>query len=146
MKRKDSFLPTYTVAGLHIQRVGRATRCTCGRFLTAGGKWQVSTGGGSQPRWRNDGKELFYIAADAKLMAAPIGCVAAGARRDVRNARARCFRHGSPSGAGISLTGWQSRALYAVAADGRFLMNVMIEADHQSPITLVQNWQQLLKK
>ncbi len=35
-------------------------------------KWQVSTGGGSQPHWRADGKELFYIAQDGKLMASDI--------------------------------------------------------------------------
>jgi hypothetical protein len=50
------------------------------------------------------------------------------------------------TGPGISLTGYQSRALYAVTTDGRFLMNATIEADRQSPIILVQNWQQLLKK
>jgi hypothetical protein len=37
-----------------------------------GGKWQISTGGGSEPRWRRDGKELFYIAPDGKLMMRPI--------------------------------------------------------------------------
>ena len=46
---------------------------------------------------------------------------------------------------GISLTGYQSRALDAVVPDGRFLVNTTIEADRQSPIILVQNWQ-LLKK
>src|SRR5262249_55575050 len=35
-------------------------------------KWQVSTGGGTQPRWRADGKELYFIAPDGKLMAASI--------------------------------------------------------------------------
>ncbi len=38
----------------------------------AGGKWMVSQGGGSQPRWRRDGKELFYISADSKVMAVPV--------------------------------------------------------------------------
>ena len=28
----------------------------------SGGKWTISTGGGTQPRWRRDGKELFYLA------------------------------------------------------------------------------------
>ena len=36
------------------------------------GKWQVSAGGGEQPRWRGDGKELFYLSADDKMMAAPV--------------------------------------------------------------------------
>ena len=35
-------------------------------------KWQISSGGGMQPRWRGDGRELFYVAADGTLMAAPI--------------------------------------------------------------------------
>ena len=37
-----------------------------------GGKWQVSTDGGIQPRWRADGKELFYLTADDRVMAAEI--------------------------------------------------------------------------
>ena len=36
------------------------------------GKWQISTAGGSQPRWRGDGKELFYVAPDRKLMATEV--------------------------------------------------------------------------
>src|SRR5207253_2711197 len=41
-------------------------------FPGPGGQRQVSTEGGSQPRWRRDGKELFYIAGDNKLMAVPV--------------------------------------------------------------------------
>ena len=41
-------------------------------FPPTGAKWQVSTGGGDQPRWRRDGKEMFYLAADRKLMAVSI--------------------------------------------------------------------------
>jgi Tol biopolymer transport system component len=37
-----------------------------------GAKRQISAAGGSNPRWRRDGKELFYVAADRKLMAVPI--------------------------------------------------------------------------
>lgn len=41
-------------------------------FPEAKGKWQVSAAGGEQPRWRGDGKELFYLAPDAKIMAVPV--------------------------------------------------------------------------
>ena len=41
-------------------------------FPGGGGKRQVSTGGGNHPRWRRDGRELFYYAGDGKLMAAPV--------------------------------------------------------------------------
>jgi Tol biopolymer transport system component len=44
------------------------------------GKWQVSIGGGEQPRWRGDGRELFYLSSDDKMMAAP---VTTGANFDV---------------------------------------------------------------
>ena len=41
-------------------------------FPESGGKWQISTSGGVQPAWRADGKELYYLAADGKLMAVPV--------------------------------------------------------------------------
>ena len=50
------------------------------------------------------------------------------------------------NGTNISLAGYNSRALYAVAADGRFLMNVNLQADNAAPITIVQNWDAALKK
>jgi len=36
---------------------------------STGGKWQISREGGEQPRWRSDGKEMYYVASDRKLMA-----------------------------------------------------------------------------
>jgi Tol biopolymer transport system component len=41
-------------------------------FPISGAKFQISSSGGSEPQWRNDGTELFYLAADGKLMAAPV--------------------------------------------------------------------------
>ena len=41
-------------------------------FPAPGGKWQISTAGGGEPRWRSDGKELYYRALDQKLMTVPI--------------------------------------------------------------------------
>lgn len=43
-----------------------------GRSSSAVGKWQISTAGGSQPTWRADGKEIFFLAPDGKMMAVPI--------------------------------------------------------------------------
>jgi hypothetical protein len=42
------------------------------QFPGPGGKWQVSTTGGNWPRWRHDGKEIFYLAPDNTLMAAEV--------------------------------------------------------------------------
>src|SRR5262249_50955894 len=36
------------------------------------GKWQISTSGGTEPRWRHDGKELFFVSQDRKLIAADV--------------------------------------------------------------------------
>ena len=107
----------------------------------------MSTGGGSQPRWRPDGKELFYVAADAdaRLMVVPIA-VAPQGRAVTAGAPVALFPTRLANGTGISLTGSASRALYAVAADGRFLINVTVEADRTTPITIVQNWDAALKK
>jgi len=114
-------------------------------FPEVGDQFLVSTGGGSQPRWRPDGKELFYVAPDGKLMAAPISIAPQG-RTVVAGGPVALFQARLASGPGISLTGWQSRALYAVTSDGRFLMNATIEGGEASPITIVLNWQAARKK
>jgi Tol biopolymer transport system component len=98
------------------------------------GKWQVSTGGGFQPRWRADGKELYFIAPDGKLMAVPIAV------------RGSTVEAGKPSAL------FQTRVLdginpfkpqYAVSRDGRFLINM--PALEAAPITLVLNWKPPVK-
>ena len=41
-------------------------------FPDAQGKWQVSRGSGAEPRWRGDGKEIFYLGPKGMLMAVPV--------------------------------------------------------------------------
>jgi serine/threonine protein kinase/Tol biopolymer transport system component len=98
----------------------------------AGGQWQVSTSGGMSPRWRLDGKELYYIALDGKLMAAPI--TAGGATIEpgtpVALFQMRIYGGGTEPAVGTQ---------YDASADGRFLINTVLE-DDTSPITLLQNW------
>ena len=48
------------------------TRSTVQTFPTPGGKWQISINGGSRPVWSRDGRELYFISADGKMMAAEI--------------------------------------------------------------------------
>ena len=114
-------------------------RCTCSRFQDRLGKQLVSTAGGSQPRWRRNGKELFYVAADTKLMAVPIASPSDGHTLEV-GLPVPLFR--------TRLVGVdQPKAQYAVAADGqRFLMNVIADESTASPITIVQNWTAAVKK
>ena len=97
----------------------------------------VSINGGSLPRWRQDGKELFYVAPDNKLMAVSV------------KTNGNNFEAGSPNPLfevrlSAPVTGGAS---YAVTRDGqRFLMNVVVDEASPSPIVVVENWPAVLKK
>jgi dipeptidyl aminopeptidase/acylaminoacyl peptidase len=105
-------------------------------FPGSGPKWPVSKGGGAQVRWPRNGKELFYIALDSRLMAVPI-------RLD---ATRRTVMPGDPvplftTTVGDAVT--VRRQQYIVSPDGqRFLMNTIRDQATASPITVVHNWQQ----
>jgi len=91
--------------------------------------------------------ELFYVAADAHLMAVPVRATSEGRAIDADTPLVLFPTH-LATGAGISLTGYQSRAMYAVTRDGRFLMNANLDsaAADIPPLTVVLNWQELLKQ
>lgn len=108
-------------------------------FPVSGSHWQVSTGGGTQPRWSQDGKEIYYLAPDTRLTAVPLTISADGHTLDA-GAPLPLFATQLASGANVL----PSRPQYAVAPDGRFLMNV--RADEASlPITVVLHWTTMLK-
>src|SRR5205085_2068019 len=100
-------------------------------FPPSGPRWQVSTDGGSQPIWRRDGKELFFVAPDRKLMAVEI------------TPGATTFTRGMPH----ALFETRMRPTYApypvnydVTSDGqRFLMD-SVRPDTGPNISLVMNW------
>jgi serine/threonine protein kinase len=102
-------------------------------FPGPGGQWQVSTTGGIQPAWRADGKEIYFISPDAKVVAVPISyngnSVVAGAATPLFQTRI--------VGGGYDT---YSREQYDVAVDGRFLINTFTGDAALAPITLVQNW------
>ena len=112
-------------------------------FPEAGGKWQVSTGGGTQPRWGRNGQELLYVAPDARLMAAPIRVVQGAIEA---SAPVALFPTRLATGSNIATAGYNSSAQYVVAPDGRFLMNIVSADAVASPITIVLNWQAALGK
>jgi serine/threonine protein kinase/Tol biopolymer transport system component len=107
-------------------------------FPASGGKWQISTGGGDQPQWRRDGRELFYMAPDKKLMAVPI----VPGDSFAPGSPIALFATHVPAG---SLTG--NRNHYLVALDGkRFLVNDLLDEGNTQPITIVLNWAAALKR
>jgi hypothetical protein len=102
-------------------------------FPEPGGKWQVSPAGGTMPRWRGDGRELFYMAPDSTLMAVPVDRTSPAFQPGQAT---RLFHAAVPS-----LIGYN----YAVIADGqRFLVNV--SAEPPTPVAVIDGWQALLKK
>jgi Tol biopolymer transport system component/predicted Ser/Thr protein kinase len=101
---------------------------------TRGVKLRVSTEGGGQPRWRGDGKELFYLASDGSMMAV---AMKEGQRLEPGHP-ARLFHTGISAGPDIDQ--------YAVTADGqRFLILKPSRATDAAPVTIVLNWTAELK-
>lgn len=96
------------------------------------GQWQVSIGGGIQPRWRHDGRELYYIGPDGQMMAAPTDT--SGTAFDV-GTPVKLFDTKINGGGTDVAQGSQ----YDVTRDGRFLINTALDSA-TAPITLVQNW------
>jgi Tol biopolymer transport system component len=93
-----------------------------------GGKWLVSTGGGVQPRWSGDGKELYYRASDGKLMAVDV-------------ATKSVFRPGLPK-----VLFQAPSSDWDIAPDGKRFLFAVPTKQGQAPFTVVLNWQAGLKK
>jgi Tol biopolymer transport system component len=102
-------------------------------FPGPGGRWQVSNGGGVQPVWSRSGKEIFFLAGDRKLMAAPCET-------------SPTFAVGAPKPLFQTLARYTGNVAYDVAPDGRFLVNTIAGAGAAPPITVVMNWEAALKK
>jgi Tol biopolymer transport system component len=102
-------------------------------FPDGRGKWLVSTAGGSQPLWRRDGKELFYVAADDRLIAVPI---IGTTTFEIGVSRPLFVTRIPPV-----VAPWRTN--YAVSSDGqRFLINSVVPEAVPGAITIAVNWQQ----
>jgi serine/threonine protein kinase/Tol biopolymer transport system component len=106
-------------------------------FPSGTSKWQVSRGGG-EPRWRQDGKELFYVSAEGKMMRVPVKMETT-------------FEAGQP----VALFQTHMRQpisaqdvfSYDVAADGqRFLVNTKVDTPNSAPLSIVLNWSAEMEK
>jgi Tol biopolymer transport system component len=106
-------------------------------FPGPGAPEKISSDGGAQPRFRHDGKELFYIGLDGRLMAVSIGSSNVGAAGPSFNAGTPTPLFQTRVSRGIvSLDGQQ----YVVAQNGqRFLINTLAP-DTTTPITVILNW------
>lgn len=100
-------------------------------------KWRVSTEGGTRATWRRDGKELYYLSPDQKLMSVPV----------TRAGDDLSF--GKPVSlfqAPFQVSGNNVGRPYDVSPDGqKFVANSVVETAPQ-PLTIVSNWTSLVRK
>jgi hypothetical protein len=107
-------------------------------FPAADSKWQISRGGGVEPRWRRDGKELFYLSAEGKMTATAI-------------------KTGTNFEAGAPVTLFQAHlrqpisaldvVSYDVRADGqKFLVNTKVDEPNAAPLSVILNWESEMEK
>ena len=112
---------------------------SAGSSSSVGGKWPISSGGGTDARWRRDGKELYYLTQDSKVMA-------------VELTTSPTFQAGPPKelfqGPPLFFPFGVSRpSQWGVTADGkRFLFPVPKVQTASAAVTVVLNWQAGLKK
>ncbi len=103
-------------------------------FPEPGGKWQISTDGGSRPRWMNDGREIIYITDNGTIMSAEISiresAIDVGTVRPLFETRASMIR-----------------STYDVTPDGQlFVIDSLPEGDDAEMITLIVNWDADVRK
>jgi hypothetical protein len=128
-----SVLPRWPLDCLQLGR-NRTTGSLRGTVSAAGQNRPGSTRGGHTPRWRQDGKEIFYLGENDTLVAVAVrggdSAIELGDATPLFQAR------------------FSNTPLpYAVAPDGqRFLINRPVEDTTDPPITLVVNWPEALKK
>ena len=99
-------------------------------------KYRISSSGAADPRWRADGKEMFFIGNDRRLMAVTV-------RPGI------AFEHGFPVplfDTGVPPHWYEARNLYDVSRDGAFLFMKPIEDDRSSPFTVAINWTKTLTR
>ena len=104
-------------------------------FPAGAGKWQISNGGGSQPRWRADGRELYYVAPNNAVMAVDVDTA-----HGFHPATPRLLFHSRMMSINTVSTG---NLRYAPTADGKRFVMITAPDDSRddNPITVILNWQ-----
>jgi hypothetical protein len=107
-------------------------------FLSGNGKWQVSSGGGEEPRWRQDGEELFYLSPEGKMMAVAL-TTSASFKADSAVALFQTHRRQPVSA--------QDLFSYDVSGDGqRLLIITKMDEANATPLSIHMNWASEMEK
>jgi eukaryotic-like serine/threonine-protein kinase len=107
---------------------------------SGGAVWRVSRSGGRHPRWRGDGRELFYVTPDGVLMSAS---VSAGSAFRMTESR-QLFEQAAVA---LDFNNPLSSSRYDVTRDGqRFLLRMAADSGVPEPIVVLLNWPTLLHR
>ena len=109
-------------------------------FPTPTQKWQVSAGGGTRASWRRDGKELYYLSPDGKLMSVPLT-----RNGDSLNFGKPVTLFQAPFEVAAANTSNTGRPYDPLGSGQKFVMNFSVDTTVE-PLTLVTNWTSLVKK
>ena len=107
-------------------------------FPQPGEKWPISTNGGRSPVWSRDGRELYYYSEDGKIMAVEIKPSIPGRGRSPFGAPKPLFD--------VRIASTSDGSIFEVGKDGRFLVPVQVDQEVSTPMTVVLNWPEILKK
>ena len=114
-------------------------------FPVGEGEWKISIAGGDQSRWRGDGRELFFLGADGKIMSVPVKA-AVGSQSGTKPS----FEPGVPQplfDGHLTPAPVDAMYMYDVTADGkRFLLDTAGGSTSVSLLNVVVNWDAGLKK
>ena len=103
-------------------------------FPTSGTRWQISTHGGSEPHWRADGKELFFLRSDHTLMS-----VAVSAADWQHRPAMPLFK--------VAVPDLADDRVYSISPKGdQFVVNALVAGPELPPVKVVMNWPSLLKR
>jgi Tol biopolymer transport system component len=106
-------------------------------FPASDKQYKISAGGGTQPEWRHDGKELFYISTDGKMMAVPV----------VTDGDFTALTPHPLFDVDIPELVAPYANQYAVSHDGqRFLVNTVTDQSTRPALSVILNWTELLKR
>jgi len=104
-------------------------------------QWPISINGGYEPRWRGDGREIYYLSEDGKLMAVSVGVIPNGAGPSPFGIPKPLFQ----TGVSVGVSAWRTH--FVASRDGqRFLINTQVGESSPDLITVVLNWTAGLKK
>jgi len=104
-------------------------------FPAANALWKISTGGGEEPRWRRDEKEIFFVEPDGKLAAAAVTETAGQKPAFAVGGQQTLFD------AHIDLRASNERGMqYDVASNGQRFLVLRTAAPASTPLTVIVNW------